>query len=240
MVDDPRYPTVPEAHLRGFVRTNLDSPSPTAAQLSRRERSLEVLRQFGVPYLAGLPVTEEETELKPRLASEIADRCVGVVICAVKGEGGDPPLITKLVEDFEAASLFSPKEQAFIRTLEPERQQLIDFCWQYEAVHVLLWALGYVAAIHPPSEICDVPKEVGIVRDHGRRGLALSAKPRTMAELLEQADVYYHLHWSAIELRLRREASPYLDEGIIRERHRALNWLIRFMDDEWDDVGTDT
>lgn len=30
------------------------------------------------------------------------------------------------------------------------------------------------------------------------------------------------------------------DQGMIRERYRALNWLIRYMDQEWEDLPTDT
>lgn len=61
-----------------------------------------------------------------------------------------------------------------------------------------------------------------------------------MDEILDAADLYYRLHWAAIELRLNGETSPHVDEGVIRERHRALNWLIRYMDAEWDNVTTDT
>jgi hypothetical protein len=39
--------------------------------------------------------------------------------------------------------------------------------------------------------------------------------------------------------RLHR-ASDKLNEEIIGERHRALNWLIRYMDQEWDEITTDT
>jgi len=31
-----------------------------------------------------------------------------------------------------------------------------------------------------------------------------------------------------------------LGEDVIVERHHALNWLIRYEDEEWDRVGTDT
>ena len=54
------------------------------------------------------------------------------------------------------------------------------------------------------------------------------------------ADFYYRLHWAAIELRIKGKKSELLDEGVIRERHRALNWLIGYLNQEWDDVTTDT
>jgi hypothetical protein len=39
-------------------------------------------------------------------------------------------------------------------------------------------------------------------------------------------------------VRGREESTVH--EGTIRERHRALNWLIRYMNLAWDDVTTDT
>lgn len=53
-------------------------------------------------------------------------------------------------------------------------------------------------------------------------------------------DLYYGLDWAAIELRIKGHPSDKADEGVIRERHRALNWLIWYMNQDWDDVKTDT
>jgi hypothetical protein len=235
-----KYPTATEHELKGVVRTTLDHPNPTPAQLARRERSIAVLKNLGVPYLATLPVTESETAIVPRSAKEIADRAVAVAIAAVKGETNDQEFVEDLVTQYQADTLFTPQEKAFIVNPSPQRQDLIDHAWRYEAVHVLLWALGHIEGLKGPNEICEVSRDVGTIRDLGRDGLASTATPRSMAALLEQADLYYHLHWSAIELRIRGRHSDALDEGIIRERHRALNWLTRYMGQEWDDVETDT
>lgn len=57
------YPTVPESALKGTARTNLDSPKPTTSQLERRNRSLVALKAKGLPYLASLPVVEDESSM---------------------------------------------------------------------------------------------------------------------------------------------------------------------------------
>lgn len=51
---------------------------------------------------------------------------------------------------------------------------------------------------------------------------------------------HYRLHWAAIDLRIKERSSEKINEEIIRERHRALNWLIRYLNQDWDDVSTDT
>ncbi len=121
-----------------------------------------------------------------------------------------------------------------------ELRELIDYTWRYECVHVFMWALNYNQELKPPNTICDVAADVSHIRETGPERFVSSARIRPMNEILDMADLYYHLHWAAIELRIHGKKSESLDEGIIRERHRALNWLIRYMDQEWDEISTDT
>ena len=236
------YPTVEESALKGVVRTSADSPNPTAGQLARRSTSNEKVRALGLPVLETLPVVEEESVVVPRDVAEVARRCVAIGICAVKGEtqGNDPDLINGLVADFEAGAFFSPAEAAFIADAVSGRQAYVDFAWRYECMHTLLWALGHIAELKPPNEICDVPNDVGVVMDMGATGLINDSVLRSQSEILDMADYYYRLHWAAIELRIKGKQSAQIDEGIIRERHRALNWLIRYQAQAWDEVTTDT
>jgi len=235
-----KYPTVEEKALQGKARTNLDSPNPTPAQLARKAKNTAAIKELGLPVSEGLPVVEEETTIKPRSAEEIAERTLAIAIAAVKGEANDQQFVESLITRYSAKELFTPRELAFINDHSPPAQQLTDFTWQYECVHVLLWSLGHIESLKPPNEICDVPGEIAIIRDLGREKLSSTAHPRSMSEILDQADLYYRLHWAAIELRLNGKGSDKANEEIIDERHKALNWLIRYMGQNWDDITTDT
>jgi hypothetical protein len=81
---------------------------------------------------------------------------------------------------------------------------------------------------------------MALIRKSDPKSFVVDAKSRPLPELLDMADFYYRLHWAAIDLRLKGQKSDVANEEIIQERHRALNWLIRYMDQEWDDVTTDT
>lgn len=240
MPEKPKYKQATEQQLKGVVRTNLDSPSPTPAQKARKERNTEAVKRLGLPTLATLPVVEDETTIEPRSKEDIAHRCLATIACAVKGEGEEKEVVDIVLKKFGVEPYLSPAEQAFIRNPKPARQDLIDFAWRYECAHVFLWALGHLEALKGPSTICEVAKDAALVRELGPEGLIGKAKLRPLAEILDMADFYYRLHWAAIELRLKGSKSDAADEGIIRERHRALNWLIRYMAQEWDDVQTDT
>jgi hypothetical protein len=103
-----------------------------------------------------------------------------------------------------------------------------------------LWALGYLAELNPPDEIANVAREAAILRDKGPQHFAPDARLRPLHDILDQADLYYRLHWAAIELRRKGTPNPKANEEIIMERHRALNWLIRHMGQSWDNTTTDT
>ena len=234
------YLTVNEADLKDVVRTRFDSPNPTAAQLARRAKNNNSIRDMGLPVLEDLPVVEDEKTAKLRSPEEIAKRCLATTICAIKGETKDQEFVDSLIKDYSAATYFSPEELRFIRNSSPTQQNLIDFAWRYECVHVFLWAMGARETLGAPSEICPVSEDMKLIKTAGPATFVTEAKRRPPEEILDAADLYYRLHWAAIELRINGKESQLLDEGVIRERHRALNWLIGYLNQEWDDVTTDT
>jgi hypothetical protein len=235
-----QYPTANEADLKGVARTRLDSPNPTAAQLARRAKNNQTIRGMGLPVLDNLPVVEDEQSAKLRSSEEIAQRCLATAFCAIKGETKDQAFVDSLIKEYAAAAYFSPEEQQFIKASNPPQQKLIDFSWRYECVHVFLWALSARDPLSPPHQICAVADDMKLIKKAGPAKFVTDAKRRTPEEILDMADFYYRLHWAAIELRLKGKKSERLDEGIVRERHRALNWLIGYLNQEWDDVTTDT
>jgi hypothetical protein len=234
------YSTANEADLKGIARTRFDSPNPTTAQLARRTKNNKTIRDMDLPVLEDLPVVEDETTAKLRSPEDIARRCLATTFCAVKGEANDQELVDSLIKDYSAAAYFSPEERAFIRNLNPLQQNLIDFAWRYECVHVFLWAMAARDALSAPNEICPVSKDMKLIKEAGPSKFVTEARRRPLREILDAADFYYRLHWAAIDLRLKGKKSDLLDEGVIRERHRALNWLIGYLNQEWDDVTTDT
>jgi hypothetical protein len=195
---------------------------------------------MGLPVLEDLPVVEDEKTAKLRSPGEIAQRCLATTFCAVKGETKDQKLVDSLIKDYSAAIYLSPEEQRFITDLNPPRQKLIDFAWRYECVHVFLWAMGARDSLSPPNEICPVSDDMKLIKKAGPARFVTGSKRRAPEELLDMADFYYRLHWAAIDLRVKGKKSKLLDEGVIRERHRALNWLIGYLNQEWDDITTDT
>ncbi len=235
-----KYPSVSEAALKGTARTNLDSPEPTEEQLKRKAKYTKLVASLNVPVTESLPVIEDSKSIQPRSAEEIAKRAVAVTVAAVKGEGMPHDEVMGIVKEWGVISYFSPEELQFINKPNVTDQERLKFSWRYEGLDVLLWALGYKTDLPAPNQICDVKDDVGIIVENKGVLLAKNSKLRSMQEILDMADYYYRLHWAAIELRLNGKSSEAINEEIIMERHYALNWLIRYMNQEWDDISTDT
>jgi Domain of unknown function (DUF4272) len=237
--DRQDYPSVSESVLQGIVRTSLDSPQPTSEQLARKARTKTSIVTQNLPWLESLPVVEDASTISPRSTQEIAERAICVCITAVKGEGLEQETVIEIVARWNIADLFTTDERVFINDENPTDRERARFSWRYECLDVLLWALGYKDALPPANEICDVPTDVKIIQTHETR-LTAHSQPRSMSEILDMADLYYRLHWASIELRLKNVSNSFIDEEIIVERHYALNWLIRYMNQEWDNITTDT
>jgi hypothetical protein len=219
-------------------------PAEAASQeaLDRMIRFTAFLKAQGVPTLESLPCIEDSATSKIRSPRIIAERLVGCIIAAVGGETGDKALVAQATKDFDADKLFTPKEREFLTSQLEVQQQRVQFSWQYERAWVLLWALGYIERLDFPPSISDVPKLVGYVRGKSVDDLVKNAKPRSQKELLDEADLIYRLHWAVVEERVNKtiKVPVQVEKGVVQERHHALNWLIGYLDQDWDDVTTDT
>jgi hypothetical protein len=218
--------------------------APSQRQLLRKKKNIDAIKAMGLPVLEHLPVIEDETDIKPRTTQEIVKRCLAAEFCALKGEADDQKkvdqLLAQLVDAYAVASAFSPHEKQFLANPAPSRTERAKFTWRYECVHVFLWALGYLPSLMPPNRTVNVADESAIIVQRGPKGFAEQAHGRPLSEILDMADLYYRLHWAAMEMRLHGKTSDKLDGEITMERLRALNWLVRYLNQEWDDVTTDT
>ena len=209
--------------------------------LERKGRSIERLNREGVQTISHLPVIEDSVEAKSRTTEEIAHRAIAVSLTAAKGNGLDQTTVDSLVKRFGADKYFSPMEAAFIKDVAPSERDRVQYSWRYECLWVLLWTLGYVDTLDKPTGICDVPKAVSFLRERDTAQLIKGAQLRAAADILEQRDLIYRYHWAVVDARLKKKEPPAgLLGGVVYERHYALNWLIGYMEQEWDEISTDT
>lgn len=221
------------------IQSMENAESPEALQ--RKERSELILRAEGVPLNKFLPPIEAESAIKRRAKDDVAYRALALLTVAVKGEGLEQPVVDRIVKDYGLAAHFTPKERAFIGNASPSRHDRIQFTWRYEAAWVMLWALGYVETLEKPTAVCDVPRALKLMRNKAAAQFVADARLRPLTEIVDQADRIYRYHWAVVDARIGGRKPPAgLEPGVTLERHHALNWLIGYMEQAWDDVSTDT
>lgn len=224
-------------------------PKATASGEARKERSNKCLAAEGVPVCAALPPIVGDAAYLPRSVEEVAQRTLGILLTSVfaelvssRGVEAARESIADLLERYGAQEFLSPGERAFISGPAPDEQSLADFTWRYECAWVGLWALGFVDTLAYPGAVCDVGGMAAMVRDCGDySGFLRSCRLRAPSRILDEADRIYRYDWACADARIKgRDAPAGLDPGVVVERHRMFNWLIRYMDAAWDDVRTDT
>jgi hypothetical protein len=168
-----------------------------------------------------------------------------LVLAAVSGVafGLDRAEIVAWLENESLWPAVSPEEAGFLKSLDAPPKDSIAFSWQVEAVHILGWALRLRENLEPPTaevSVGDILEQIPGPGDSVAEFVE-SCVLRPAAEIQATADEYFDIHarCRASQLQEQPERHGHNIE-VVQERHRALNWLIRYEDAEWDHVATDT
>ena len=213
----------------------------SAEAIDRRLRSETILRAEGVPFFAALPVIETTAEALKRSKEEVALRALCLILVAEKGAGLEDKIVERVLKSYELRPHLTPKELAFVLDNSPSQHDRIQFVWRYEAASTLLWALGFVAQLGKPIQPCDVQFAVETMSGTTTSQFIEDSELRPIVDILDQADLIYRYHWAVRNARIKGQQVPAnLDRDVTEERHYALNWLIAYLEQAWDDVSTDT
>lgn len=217
---------------------------------ARKNRTMELLKNQGINVMDGLPVIVGDEHVFIRSKEEIVKRAIASCIIAMYSAdlAGDEDIreykkfYKRIIEQFGAEDFFTEKEKNFMYNDNPDKVECVQFAWQYECYWVFLWALSYVDELDFPDEICDVKTVIECLKYAGSyENFYNKAVVREKEEILDQADIIYRHDWACVNARINNYSAPGgLNDEVVVERHRALNWLINYEDLHWDYVRTDT
>jgi len=209
-----------------------------------------LLKSRNIPYIEHLPVIVGDEHARIREKEEIAKRAIALALIATyaadlasgKSIEESRSFLKSLIERYNAETFFTERELEFINSDIIDEEKSIQFAWEYECLLVLLWALGYVKELDFPNKICDLSEIIGYIKDAKNfEEFLVSSNLRKKHEILDEADLIYRYDWACVDARIKNLPAPGgLDDEVVVERHKALNWLICYFDQEWDDVRTDT
>lgn len=185
---------------------------------------------------------DEERAGDLRSAAEVARRSLVLSSVVAVSHGAEKKDIASWLKDENLWATVSPLERLLFRARKATRQQLINGSWNVEALLVLLWALRLV----PSLNSCDTPADRlrlrALLPFLGKTSAFIAhSKLRSEDELCEMQAKIYDAHWSVRDAERNGQAAPgTIAPGVIIERHRAINWLMGYAAQSWDDVTTDT
>jgi hypothetical protein len=218
-----------------------DEPDPLPDQLARKVRSEAALQARGIPFAASLPPVASDTTVQLRSQDEVVDRALALAYVALKGEGLEADSLAGFDETYGARDHLSPAEREFADNPTPDQQALVNATWRYEALHALLWALGFVSELDYPNHPCDPGADMELLAPLSEAEFRQQARLQPAAEILDAADLTYRYAWACVDARLHQRPAPAgLESGVVHERLYTLNWLTTRFDEDWDEVSTDT
>ncbi len=232
--------------------TGLSDDAQLKERNERKARSMAIVAERDIYVMAQLPLIEAESEAAFQTTEEIARRGVALMVLALYSESMLNPevgytveeakvYINQIIKQYGIEDDFSPAEKAYLENSNPTEMEMINYSWQYENLGVMLWALGLMDELPFPDTIVDVGLAVQRVNQFETIDeMVAGTTPKTPAEILDAADLIYRLDWACVEARINgKEAPGNLDSGVVMERHKSLNWLIRRGED-WDEIDIST
>ena len=230
------------------VSINIDHfDSREAASIAaneRKQRSMQLLGGMNIHPISSLPVIMDESKATLRSPEEVAGRVAVLAAVNTVAFGYiDAPAVIGYLQRQGLWNKATPAEKAFLQ--DPQEALKQKETWKCEDIWVLLWALGKVPSLGEMDALCNL--DMVPEADFPFRGpasdpaafLAGAAALRSITEILDANDLYYRANWACVDARIKGEKEP-VHPGIVYERHYALNWLINYRNQEWDEVTCDT
>lgn len=216
----------------------------TPDQIQRKKKNEEIISSWKIPVNLSLPCIDSENGVQIRTPRSVAERVIGLAYTNLVAFDTVPPewSLNQLAE-YQLTGLLTPKEKAFLANPTPE-QKLAE-TWKVEAIWTLLWSLKIVGELEFPDHLVNLND-----LNSGTYPVAMGISPlefidrfdsmRPKNEILDACDLYYRYDWACVDSRIRNQPMKTINPEIVYERHFALNWLINYEKQEWDDVRTDT
>ncbi|NLR57807.1 DUF4272 domain-containing protein [Chitinophaga polysaccharea] len=216
---------------------------PTPDQQARRTASEKICAAHGIPVYknprALFAMPEKEVSLRSK--DEVVDRAIALCFMELKSEQPAKEVLDEFSRHYRVMEKLSDKETIFVTSQSPTSQEMMDANWRAEGAHVMLWALGYIDSLSYPSTPCNVAEDVHHIISTSEADFRNKAKLRSKKEILDQADLILRYEWACVDARLSNAPMPGdLISDVVMERHYALNWLIRYLNQDWDNVSTDS
>lgn len=213
-------------------------------QIERKAKNEEILERENIKSNKHLPCVESERETTIRSAKEIAERAsILAVTNLVAFNSISSEEAVDYLQNYKLWESVTEGEKEFLANPTDDRKMYET--WKCEGIWTLMWALKKVDTLDFPNEFCDLgnisAENYPVANDKDPFEFINAVhEVRSKKEILDAADLYYRYNWACVDERINGRQIENINPGIVYERQYALNWLIHYMDQDWDNVTCDT
>lgn len=223
----------------------LNIPKEEVEKLIRREKSLDLIRGLNLPYIYEdiIDVDQKKNHLKN--IDDIVKRIFAMTMSAnyasdVAREGAkrhqkaSKKVFMKEINKYGLKNYLSEEEERLFK--KSDLDLAINVSWHFEAINVLLWALGLLKEYPRFDAPSDADNTTSIVFAYRSVSHMISAsKMRLKEEILDAYDYICRLYLYVLEMHNHdEEISELIDEEVLIEQLAALTYLIT--DKSWDKI----
>ncbi|GGX12211.1 DUF4272 domain-containing protein [Aquimarina muelleri] len=221
-----------------------DQKELTEDQKNRKSRSESIIKEYQVKLNTNLPCIESENDTIIRTSKEIAERITLLAttnMVAFNHISAEQAI--EYLKKYDLLEKATQKELSFLDN--PTEEAKSHETWKCECIWVLSWALEIIEDLGSPNNLADLNKiasdryPIGKDKDPNLFINSISAT-RSKSEILDANDLYYRLDWACVDARINETTTENMHPGVVYERHYALNWLVGYMNQDWDNVSCDT
>jgi len=176
-----------------------------------------------------------------RTASEVARRSLALYAAVAAAHGVPRDDLVEWLKEEGLWAEITPRELRFLtQTQAPEKEQ-IWMTWFAEAEFVLLWSIGKVQTLPPPTSRCDTDQIIAAIPLWDSTVSFFQSAALREKQVEEEAEKAYDIN---VEIRKAiRQGAPIpngYDKDVVFFRHYALNWITGYCGQAWDEITPDT
>jgi hypothetical protein len=181
-----------------------------------------------------------------RTTEEIVQRALSLGAAVARSFDAPRKEVIAFVEGAGLLQELTSSEHSYIYSSRRSAQQTVNMSWNSEALTVLLWSIGKLAHLPGPDTQCSTGVLSEVLPPYGSEPLDQfrgSASRRSERVLFEMAKTIQLQHVVARQRKLNPKYRPDLGLikiEIVQERHRAINWVVGYCAQNWDEVTADT
>ena len=208
------------------------------ADKNRIKKNIEILKQDNIPFIEHMKAIPFNSCTSLRSKEEIISRMLAdyaIATCALYSLGGNADIVHSVLDQMDEKlnikSTLTVEDINFLNAIAEQnvsKQDLQDVTWVFEECAMLMWTLSLIDKPASNKE-CNVEQLDNFffsIKNYDE--LSSQCSIRSKEEILEQADLLFRYHWACREARMKGKQLPQLNEMIVQEQRRALEWVLNW------------